>query len=53
MICNSRPDCPCRFCSQVRAEMKANPRPKKRVSREQQKQLVDDFIQHYIATHES
>jgi hypothetical protein len=48
IVCSSRPDCPCAFCTRVRAEMKANPRPKRvRVTQAEERELVEDFLSEY------
>jgi hypothetical protein len=46
-VCNSRPDCPCEFCTDNREDMKANPQPLRYLPRDEERSLVDDFLREF------
>lgn len=48
VVCTSRPGRPCAFCTQVRAEMKVNSRPRReRLTQDEESRLVEDFMREY------
>ena len=45
MICNSRPECPCDFCSRLRAKIAEG-----RTEKDEQNKIAEHFLRSYSQT---